>query len=201
MLHTLPELGYSFDALEPLIDAKTMEIHHDKHHQVYVDKLNKALEATGLEDKHVEDLLKDTDSLPEDKKQAIINNAGGHANHSFFWSILKKDVKPEGEVIEDIEKKFGSFDEFKEKFKEASVTLFGSGWCWLLVNENKELEIMTTSNQDSPLSINKIPVLGIDLWEHAYYLKYQNKRPDFVDAFFNIINWDTVNETFLKAKK
>lgn len=201
MLHTLPELGYSFDALEPFIDAKTMEIHHGKHHQGYVDKLNKALEATGLEGKPVEELLKDINSLPEDKKQAIINNAGGHANHSFFWPILKKDAKQEGEIIEEIKKKFGSFDEFKEKFKEASATLFGSGWCWLLVNENKELEIMTTTNQDSPLSVNKIPVLGIDLWEHAYYLKYQNKRPDYADAFFNVINWSAVNESFLKAKK
>ncbi len=201
MLHTLPELGYSFDALEPFIDAKTMEIHYGKHHKGYVDKLNKALEATGLKDKPVEELLKDINSLPEDKKQAIINNAGGHANHSFFWLILKKDVGPEGEIIKEIKKKFGSLDEFKEKFKEASVALFGSGWCWLLVNENKELEIMTTPNQDSPLSVNKIPVLGIDLWEHAYYLKYQNRRPEYIDAFFNVINWDAVNESFLKARK
>ncbi|HEA46533.1 MAG TPA: superoxide dismutase [Candidatus Pacearchaeota archaeon] len=200
MLNTLPELKYSFDALEPFIDAKTMEIHHDKHHQGYVDKLNKALEGTGLEDKSAEELLKDINGLPEDKKQAIINNAGGHANHSFFWNILKKDVKPSGEIKDAIHEKFGSGEDFKEKFKEAAITLFGSGWVWLVLNNN-ELEIIQTKNQDSPLSVNKIPLLGIDLWEHAYYLKYQNKRPDYVDAFFNVINWGAVNENFLKAAK
>ncbi len=200
MLHTLPELGYSFDALEPFIDAKTMEIHHDKHHQGYVDKLNKALEATGLEDKSVEELLKEINSFPEDKKQAIINNAGGHANHSFFWKMLKKDVKINGEIKDAIHEKFGSEENFKEKFKEAATTLFGSGWVWLVLNNN-ELEIIQTKNQDSPISQNKTPVLGIDLWEHAYYLKYQNKRPEYVDAFWNVVNWDAINESFLKAKK
>ena len=200
MLHTLPELVYSFDALEPFIDAKTMEIHHDKHHQGYVDKLNKALEATGLEDKSVEELLKEINSFPEDKKQAIINNAGGHANHSFFWKMLKKDVKINGEIKDAIHEKFGSEENFKEKFKEAATTLFGSGWVWLVLNNN-ELEIIQTKNQDSPISQNKTPVLGIDLWEHAYYLKYQNKRPEYVDAFWNVVNWDAINESFLKAKK
>lgn len=201
MPHELPELGYEYDSLEPFIDARTMEIHHTKHHQGYVDKLNKALEATGLEDKPVKDLLKDINNLPQDKKQAIINNGGGHANHSFFWKILKKDVEPKGEAVEAINKKFGNFDEFKEKFKEASVTLFGSGWCWLVLNEKKELEILQTKNQGSPLSENKIPVLGLDVWEHAYYLKYQNKRPEYVDAFFNVINWEQVNENFLKVTR
>ncbi len=200
MLHTLPELVYSFDALEPFIDSKTMEIHHDKHHQGYVDKLNKALEATGLEDKSVEELLKEINSFPEDKKQAIINNAGGHANHSFFWKMLKKDVKINGEIKDAIHEKFGSEENFKEKFKEAATTLFGSGWVWLVLNNN-ELEIIQTKNQDSPISQNKTPILGIDLWEHAYYLKYQNKRPEYVDAFWNVVNWDAINESFLKAKK
>lgn len=199
MPNELLELGYSYDALEPFIDARTMEIHHTKHHQGYVDKLNKALEGTKLQDKPVEDLLKDVNNLPQDKKQAIINNGGGHANHSFFWKILKKGTKPSGEILQAIEKKFGSMDEFKEKFKEAATTLFGSGWVWLVLNEKKELEILQTKNQGSPLSENKIPVLGLDVWEHAYYLKYQNKRPEYVDAFFNVINWEQVNENF-KAK-
>jgi Fe-Mn family superoxide dismutase len=200
MSHELPELGYSYDALEPFIDEKTMQIHHTKHHQAYVDKLNKALEGTGLENQSAEDLLKDIDKLPKDKKQAIINNGGGHVNHTFFWKILKKDIKPSDEILEAINKKFGSFDEFKEKFKEAATTLFGSGWTWLVVSDS-EIEILQTKNQDSPLSQGKIPVLGLDLWEHAYYLKYQNKRPEYIDAFFNVINWDKVNENFLKAAK
>lgn len=201
MLYTLPELGYSFDALEPFIDAKTMEIHHDKHHQGYVDKLNAALEGhEDLQKKTAEELITDLNSIPEDKKQAIINNAGGHANHSFFWKILKKGVAPSGEVKDAIHEKFGSGEAFKEKFKEAAVTQFGSGWAWLVVS-NGELEIMKTGNQDSPLTEGKTPILGIDVWEHAYYLKYQNKRPDYVDAFFNVINWEQVNENFLNAKK
>jgi len=200
MPHELPELGYGYDSLEPFIDARTMEIHYTKHHQGYVDKLNKALEGTGLEDKPVEDLLKDINNLPQDKKQAIVNNGGGHANHSFFWKILKKGTKPSREILQAIEKKFEGIDSFKEKFKEAATTLFGSGWAWLVLNEKKELEILQTKNQGSPLSENKIPVLGLDVWEHAYYLKYQNKRPEYVDAFFNVINWEQVNENFLKAK-
>lgn len=200
MSYTLPELEYSFDALEPFIDAKTMEVHHNKHHQGYVDKLNKALEGTGLGDKPVEELLKDLNSLPQDKKQAIINNGGGHFNHSFFWPMLKKDVKPEGEVLEAIEKEFGSLEEFKTKFKEAATTLFGSGWCWLVM-DNGKLEILQTKNQDCPVSQGKIPILGLDVWEHAYYLKYQNKRPDYVDAFWNVVNWQQVNESFLKARR
>jgi Fe-Mn family superoxide dismutase len=200
MLHILPELGYSFDALEPFIDAKTMEIHHGKHHQGYVDKLNKALEGTGLENKPIKDLLKDIYSLHEDKRRALINNGGGHVNHSFFWPLLKKDVKPSGEILEEINKKFGSLEKFQEEFKNAATTLFGSGWAWLVIS-NGELEILQTKNQNSPISEGKIPVLGLDLWEHAYYLKYQNKRPDYVDAFFSIINWEQVNENFLKAIK
>jgi Fe-Mn family superoxide dismutase len=200
MIHQLPNLGYSYDALEPFIDAQTMEIHHTKHHQAYIDKLNKALEGTGLEDKPVEDLLKDLDSLPLDKKQAIINNGGGHVNHTFFWKILKKDVKISGEILSEINEKFGSFDGFKEQFKNSATTLFGSGWVWLAVSDNG-LEIIQSKNQDNPISEGKIPILGLDVWEHAYYLKYKNKRPDYVDAFFNIIDWNQVNENFLKYKK
>lgn len=201
MLHTLPELGYSFDALEPFIDAKTMEIHHGKHHQGYVDKLNAALEGhEDLQKKTAEELITDLNSIPEDIKAVVRNNAGGHANHSFFWKILKKGVAPSGEVKDAIHEKFGGGEAFKEKFKEAAVTQFGSGWVWLVVS-NGELEIMKTGNQDSPLTEGKTPILGIDVWEHAYYLKYQNKRPDYVDAFFNVINWEQVNENFLKASK
>lgn len=203
MTHKLPELGYSYDALEPYIDAKTMEIHHGKHHAGYVKKLNAALEGTGLEDKPVEELLKDLESLPSDKKKAIVNNGGGHANHSFFWPILKKDIKfdSELEVGKAILEKFGSFDKFKEEFSDAAAKRFGSGWAWLILNENGELEIISTTNQDSPISQGKMPVLGLDVWEHAYYLKYQNKRPDYIEAFFNVINWEKVNENFLEAKK
>ena len=201
MTHTLPDLGYSFDALEPFIDAKTMEIHHDKHHAGYVAKLNAALEGTGLEEKPVEELLKDLSSLPEDKKQAIINNGGGHANHTLFWSILKTGVSPMGEIKDAIHEKFGSGEEFKKQFAEAAATRFGSGWAWLVLNQNKELEIMSTGNQDSPLSEGKTPILGLDVWEHAYYLKYQNRRPDYIEAFWNVVNWEAVNELFLKAKE
>jgi len=200
MTHTLPDLGYSFDALEPFFDAQTMEIHHDKHHAGYVNKLNAALEGTGLEDKPVEELLKDLSVLPEDKKQAIINNGGGHANHSLFWSILKVGVPPIGEIKDAIHEKFGSGESFKEEFTKAATTRFGSGWAWLVLNENKELEIMSTANQDSPISQGKIPILGLDVWEHAYYLKYQNKRPEYIEAFWKVVNWKAVNERFLKAK-
>ena len=202
MTYTLPELGYAFDALEPFIDAKTMEIHHDKHHKGYVDKLNKAVEShPGLAEKSPEELLKDLNSIPEDIRTAVRNNGGGHVNHSFFWPILKKNINVSGEVIEAIKSKFGSLDAFKEEFANAATTLFGSGWAWLVINANKELEIIQTKNQDSPVSQNLIPILGLDVWEHAYYLKYQNKRPDYISAFWNVVNWERVNENFLKAKK
>jgi superoxide dismutase, Fe-Mn family len=203
MAHTLPDLPYAFDALEPHIDAKTMEIHHGKHHQGYVDKLNKALEGTGLEDKPVEELLKDLSGVAEDKKQAVINNGGGHANHSLFWEIMTKPgqgMKPSSDLMEAMKKSFGSGEACHEKFVKAAKSHFGSGWCWLVVNESGALEIMTTPNQDSPLMFGKKPILGLDVWEHAYYLRYQNKRPDYVDAFIKIINWDNVSELFEKAK-
>ena len=199
MAHKLPELGYSYDALEPFIDAETMEIHYSKHHQAYTNNLNAALEKhEELQAKTPEDLLKDLNAVSEEIRDAVRNNGGGYVNHALFWKILKKDVKPEGEVIEAINKEFGSLDEFKTQFKQAAVTQFGSGWAWLVVNGGK-LEIMKTGNQDNPISEGKIPILMIDVWEHAYYLKYQNKRPDYVDAFFNVINWEQVNKNFSEA--
>ena len=200
-MFNLPKLPYVFDALEPFIDAKTMEIHHGKHHQGYVDKLNKALEKyPKLQKNSAEDLIKSLEVIPDDIRTAVRNNGGGHVNHSFFWQILKKGIEPKGEILKVINKKFKGIDNFKEEFKTKATGLFGSGWCWLVLT-NGELEITTTSNQDNPISQNKIPVLGLDLWEHSYYLKYQNRRPEYVDAFFNVINWEKVNENFLKAKK
>jgi len=198
-MFNLPKLPYAYDALEPFIDARTMEIHYTKHHQGYVDKLNKALEKyPKLQKNSAENLLKSLDVIPEDIRTAVRNNGGGHVNHSFFWPLLKKGVEPKGEILKALNKKFKGIDNFKEEFKNRATGLFGSGWCWLVLN-NGELEIMTTPNQDSPISQNKIPILGIDVWEHAYYLKYQNRRPEYVDAFFNVINWDQVNENFKKA--
>jgi Fe-Mn family superoxide dismutase len=201
MIYKLPELGYSYDALEPYIDAKTMEIHHSKHHQAYVDNLNKAIgEVTNFENKKIEEVIANLNDIPEAIRTTVRNNGGGHLNHSFFWQLLKKDVKPNGPAVEAIQKKYGDMKKFMEQFKSASLSRFGSGWTWLVLN-NGELEIMSTPNQDSPLSEGKQPILGLDVWEHAYYLKYQNRRGDYVDAFFNIINWDKVNENFAAAKK
>lgn len=202
MKHELPELGYDYGALEPFIDEQTMRIHHTKHHQAYVNKLNSALEGKDdLMEKNVEDLLKNLDSVSQDIKTAVRNNGGGHFNHSLFWKVLKKnkDGMPVGELSEAIEDKFGSFDEFKRQFSEAAMSKFGSGWAWLVVS-NGELEVMSTSNQDSPISEDKIPILGIDVWEHAYYLKYQNKRNDYIKNFFNVINWEKVNENFVNVR-
>ena len=200
MAHELPELGYSYDSLEPYIDKETMEIHYSKHHQTYVTKLNEALENhEELQSKPVEELLKELDSLPEDIRIAIKNNGGGHLNHSFFWTILKKDIQPTGEILEAVEKDFGSMDEFKKQFKQAAVTQFGSGWAWLVLNNGK-LEIAKTKDHETPITEGKTPLLVVDVWEHAYYLKYQNKRPDYVEAFMNIINWEKVNENYLVAK-
>jgi superoxide dismutase, Fe-Mn family len=194
MTHELPKLPYAYDALEPHIDALTMEIHHSKHHQGYVNKLNAALEGTGLEDKPVEELLKDLNQVPEDKRQAVRNNGGGHANHSLFWEILSPDKKEcSGKVLEMINSKWGSFDKFKEEFSNAATTRFGSGWAWLVLNKGN-LEITSTPNQDSPLMENKLPILGIDVWEHSYYLLRQNRRPEYIEAFWKLVNWDKVNE-------
>jgi len=200
MSYTLPKLDYSYSALEPFIDARTMEIHHTKHHQTYIDKLNAALKGhEDLEKLSVEKLVRDFNSVPEAIRTAVRNHGGGHANHSFFWPTLKRNGKRSGPVVDAITKKFESFDKFRENFSNAATLLFGSGWAWLVVNKG-ELEITTTPNQDSPLSQGKTPILGIDVWEHAYYLTYQNRRPEYIAAFFNVINWDKVNEHFKTAR-
>jgi superoxide dismutase, Fe-Mn family len=200
-IHRLPELGYAYDALEPYIDARTMEIHYTKHHQTYVDKLNAALKGHDrLQSVSVEQLIKNLNEVPEQIRTAVRNHGGGHANHSFFWPTLKKDVQIGGPVNEAIKKRFGGFDAFKEEFSNAAALLFGSGWTWL-VFDGGGLEIVTTANQDNPLSQGKMPVLGIDVWEHAYYLKYQSRRAEYISAFFNVINWDKVNEHFNAAAR
>jgi Fe-Mn family superoxide dismutase len=200
MSHTLPKLDYAYDALEPYIDARTMEIHHTKHHQTYIDKLNAALKGHGaLETTSVESLIRDLAAVPDAVRTAVRNHGGGHANHSFFWPILKKGVKAAGPAVDAISKKFGSFDKFKEGFANAAALLFGSGWAWLTLNSG-ELEIVTTPNQDSPISQGRIPILGIDVWEHAYYLKYQNRRPEYIAAFFEVVNWEKVNAHYQAAR-
>lgn len=196
----LPQLPYGYDSLEPFIDEQTMRIHHDKHHQGYTDKFNTALEGTGLADKKVEEILGNLEELPADKKQAIINNGGGYYNHSIFWEILSKDKQEISEELTTaINETFESLEKFKEEFSNAAKTRFGSGWAWLVVNEDNKLEIVSTANQDSPISNNKKPLLCIDVWEHAYYLKYQNKRPDYVEAFWNVVNWEKVSEKYKEA--
>jgi Fe-Mn family superoxide dismutase len=193
MAYEVPDLPYAYDALEPHIDEATMKVHHDKHHQAYVDKANAALEGTEWADKPVEEVLQNLDSLPSDKQGPVRNNGGGHANHTFFWQILSPDGggEPSGALGDAINSKFGSFDEFKEKFKAAGVGQFGSGWAWL-IKDGDGVDIVSTPNQDTPVSQGKTPIIGIDVWEHAYYLKYQNKRPDYIDAFWNVVNWDEV---------
>ncbi len=200
--HELPALPYPKDALEPHIDALTMEIHHGRHHQTYVNNLNAALEGhPELAEKSVEELISDLNAVPESIRTAVRNNGGGHANHTLFWQIMSPNGggQPSGALAEAINSTFGSFEQFKEKFTQAALGRFGSGWAWLVVN-NGQLEIMSTPNQDSPLMEGKTPILGIDVWEHAYYLKYQNKRPDYVNAFFNVINWDEVAKRYEAAK-
>jgi superoxide dismutase, Fe-Mn family len=196
----LPPLPYAYDALEPHIDAQTMQIHHDKHHQTYVTNLNKAVAGhPELETKTIEELLRDLRSVPESVRKAVQNQGGGHANHAFFWPLLKKNEggQPAGELAKAIERKWGSFDGFKTEFTKAATTQFGSGWAWLSL-QGKELMIEQSSNQDSPLSQGREPLLCIDVWEHAYYLKYQNRRPDYVAAFYNVINWESISERYAK---
>ncbi len=196
----LPELPYAYDALEPHIDKETMNIHHTKHHNTYVTNLNNALEGKEeLANKSVEELISDMDAIPEDIRTAVRNNGGGHANHALFWELLSPEGggNPTGALAEAIDKKFGSFDAFKEEFAKAGATRFGSGWAWLVLN-NGELEIMSTPNQDSPLMEGKTPLLGLDVWEHAYYLNYQNRRPDYIAAFWNVVNWDEVAKRYGK---
>lgn len=191
----LPDLPYDYNALEPHIDARTMEIHHGKHHAAYVNNLNKALEGhDNLAKKDVHDLLREIESVPENIRQAAINNGGGHANHSLFWKVMSPDGggQPSGELAEKINSAFGSFDQFKEKFTQAAMTRFGSGWAWLVM-DNDKLSVKSTPNQDSPMMAGKTPILGLDVWEHAYYLKYTNMRSDYVTAWWNLINWPEVS--------
>jgi Fe-Mn family superoxide dismutase len=197
MAFSVPDLPYDYAALEPHIDEATMRVHHDKHHQAYVDKANGALEGTEWADRDVEDVLKSLDSLPADKQGPVRNNGGGHYNHSLFWQMLSPDGggAPSGDLAAAIDAAFGSFDEFKAKFKEAGIGQFGSGWAWL-VKDGDGVAVVKTPNQDSPISDGKTPLLGCDVWEHAYYLKYQNKRPDYIDAFWNVVNWSYVEERF-----
>lgn len=204
MSFTLPDLGYGFDALEPHIDAKTMEIHHDKHHAAYVEKLNAALEGhDDLLNMDIADLIMNLNKIPEDIRTTVRNNGGGHANHSFFWSILSPDGggQPQGNLGEAINKTFGGFEDFKTKFKEAAVNRFGSGWAWLCSQDGK-LHVCSTPNQDSTVMEDKnhAPLLGLDVWEHAYYLKYQNRRPDYIDAWWNVVNWSKANDYFGMVK-
>jgi len=195
----LPKLEYEYNALEPYMDEETIRIHHSKHHQAYTDNFNKTIENTDLKDKKPEDIIKNLNEIPEAIRVAVRNNGGGYINHKFFWNILKKDVGFKGEIAEAIKDKFGSYEKFKEEFSNAALTQFGSGWAWLVISNN-ELEIVKTSNQDSPLTDGKTPILCIDVWEHSYYLKYNNRRPEYVENFFNIINWDKVNELYLNNK-
>ncbi|EAF6220622.1 superoxide dismutase [Listeria monocytogenes] len=202
MTYELPKLPYTYDALEPNFDKETMEIHYTKHHNTYVTKLNEAVAGhPELASKSVEELVANLDSVPEDIRGAVRNHGGGHANHTLFWSILSPNGggAPTGNLKAAIESEFGTFDEFKEKFNAAAAARFGSGWAWLVVNDGK-LEIVSTANQDSPLSYGKTPVLGLDVWEHAYYLKFQNRRPEYIDTFWNVINWDEANKRFDAAK-
>jgi len=206
MAHELSALPYAFDALEPYIDARTMEIHHDKHHAAYVNKLNGALDKhSDLSGKSIDDLVKNINGLPEDIRTAVRNNGGGHWNHTFFWNVLGKNGgnKPDGDLAQAIQKDFGSFDQFKEKFMNAGATQFGSGWAWLIVNNQGGLSVVSTPNQDNPLmdisGAKGKPILGVDVWEHAYYLKYQNRRPEYLEAFFNVINWENVFDNYSKA--
>lgn len=199
---TLPPLPYSFDALEPSIDAKTMEIHHDKHHGGYVTNLNKALEGhADLQAKSIDDLLKGLDSIPDNIRAAVRNNGGGHWNHSLFWNLMKKGGgEPKGDLAAAISSAFGSFAEFQGKFTAAGLGRFGSGWAWLLVRDGK-LAIDSTPNQDTPYLLGGKAVLGLDVWEHSYYLKYQNRRADYIQAWWNVVNWDTASDLFATAKK
>ncbi len=198
----LPSLPYGYDALEPYIDAKTMTFHHDKHHAGYVKKLNAALDKhPELKDKNIEDLLRDLKSVPADIRKSVRNNGGGHVNHSMFWRIMKPKGggEPSGALASEINKEFGSFANFQEQFNKAGGGRFGSGWVWLVLADKKKLEVMTTANQDSPFSEGKYPIMGNDVWEHAYYLKYQNRRAEYLKSWWNVLNWDEINQRFAKA--
>ena len=202
MAYTLPDLPYGYDALEPYIDVETMHLHHDKHHNTYVTNLNAAIEKyPELGEQSIEELMKNLNEVPEDIRTAVRNNGGGHANHSFFWKIMAPNAggEPTGAIKDAIDQAFGSFEKMKEEFKTAATGRFGSGWAWLVLNNGK-LEITSTANQDSPLTDGKTPIIGLDVWEHAYYLKYKNVRPDYIAAFCDVVNWDQANENLANAK-
>lgn len=202
MAYSLPDLPYAYDALEPHFDARTMEIHHTKHHQAYINKVNAALEGTDDADTCINEVMGKLSSLPEGIQGAVRNNGGGHANHSLFWTVLSPEGggEPSGELADAINAACGSFDAFKEAFATAAATRFGSGWAWLSVNSDGTVVVESTPNQDTPLSEGRTPILGLDVWEHAYYLHYQNRRPDYVAAFWNVVNWDEVARRFAEAK-
>ena len=197
MAYEVPDLPYDYGALEPHIDEQTMRVHHDKHHQAYVDKANAALEGTDWADKPVEEVLQNLKKLPKDKQTPVRNNGGGHANHTFFWEIMSPDGggEPEGDLADAIKDKFGDFSSFQEEFVNAGVGQFGSGWAWL-IHDGSGLAVVSTPNQDTPVSDGNTPIIGCDVWEHAYYLKYQNKRPDYIDAWWNVVNWAKAGEHF-----
>lgn len=201
MAYSLPPLPYPYNALEPHIDARTMEIHHTKHHNAYITNLNNAIQGTDLGNQPIEDLLRNIKSVPENIRTAVRNNGGGHANHSLFWTIMGPNAggEPVGQLAQAINAELGGFAKFKEEFTKAAVSRFGSGWAWLCVDGGKKLIVESTANQDSPLMDGHTPILGVDVWEHAYYLHYQNRRPDYVNAFYNVINWNAVNERYLAA--
>jgi Fe-Mn family superoxide dismutase len=200
MAFELPKLPYKYTALEPFIDRKTMKIHHDNHHQGYVDKLNQAIIGhDNLKAKDIKDLIKNLENVPKDIREIVRNQGGGHLNHSFFWELLKKNSSAENtDILKKINEDFGNVEKFKEEFKNAAIALFGSGWTWLVL-EGSKLKIVNTSNHDNPITYNMFPLLVIDMWEHAYYLKYQNKKDAYLDAFFNIINWEKVDENYVKS--
>ena len=207
MAYELPKLDYSYDALEPHIDARTMEIHHSKHHSAYISKANAALEGTDLAGKDIYELISNLSAVPENIRGAIRNNGGGHANHSIFWKVIGPDCggNPTGDLAHAIDNELGGFDAFKKAFSDAGATRFGSGWAWLIVKEDGKLAVTSTPNQDNPLMKGVVetvgtPIIGLDVWEHAYYLKYQNKRPDYIDAFWNVVNWKAAEANYQKAK-
>jgi superoxide dismutase, Fe-Mn family len=200
MAYSVPPLPYAYDALEPTIDEETMHLHHDKHHQAYVTQVNAALEGTEWAEKPIEEVLQNLDQIPDDKRNAVRNNGGGHYNHSLFWEWMSPDGggEPDGALADAINSAFGSFDDFKAQFKDAGVKRFGSGWSWL-VHDGSGLAVVSSPNQDNPISDGKTPLLGVDVWEHAYYLKYNNRRPDYIDAWWNVVNWPKVAELFGSA--
>lgn len=201
MAYSLPQLPYAYDALEPNIDTKTMEIHHTKHHQTYINNINATVEGTAWEKLSIEELVSKVNEVPTDLKNSVINNGGGHANHSLFWTVMSPQGggEPIKQIAEAIDRDIGSFENFKEAFTKAALTRFGSGWAWLSVTPEKKVIVESSANQDSPLMNGNIPILALDVWEHAYYLKYQNRRPEYIAAFYNVVNWEEVNRRYLEA--